>query len=56
MLEPLKVIGGQESYFTGKLETYLRAKGIAYQNVPFTMETLQEAASHTGFMQIPQVV
>ena len=56
MLERLKVIGGQESYFTGKLETYLRAKGIAYQNVPFTMETLQEAASHTGFMQIPQVV
>jgi hypothetical protein len=24
----LTVIGGQESYFTGKLEAYLRAKGI----------------------------
>ena len=40
MQEALKVIGGQESYFTGKLEAYLRAKGIAYQNVPFTMAAL----------------
>ena len=37
----LKVLGGHESYFTGKLEAYLRAKGIPYQNVPFTMERLQ---------------
>ena len=51
----LKVIGGQESYFTGKLESYLRAKGIDYQNAPFTMEALAEAATHTGFFQIPQV-
>jgi glutathione S-transferase len=55
MPEALKVIGGQESYFTGKLEAYLRAKGIAYQNIPFTMAELEEAASHTGFFQIPQV-
>lgn len=53
--QPLKVIGGQESYFTGKLEAYLRAKGIPYQNVPFTMEVLEKAAAHTGFFQIPQV-
>jgi glutathione S-transferase len=51
----LKVIGGHESYFTGKLEAYLRAKGIVYQNVPFTMAALEKAASHTGFFQIPQV-
>mgnify|MGYP001823175058 CR=1 FL=1 len=55
MQEALKVIGGHESYFTGKLEAYLRAKGISYQNVPFTMEALQQAAMHTGFFQIPQV-
>ena len=55
MAEALKVLGGQESYFTGKLEAYLRAKGIAYQNIPFTMTALEKAASHTGFFQIPQV-
>jgi glutathione S-transferase len=55
MQEALKVIGGHESYFTGKLEAYLRAKGIPYQNVPFTLEGLQQAAAHTGFFQIPQV-
>jgi glutathione S-transferase len=56
MQEKLKVIGGQESYFTGKLESYLRAKGIAYDNIPFTMEGVQEAGMHTGVFQIPQVV
>jgi len=55
MAEALKVIGGQESYFTGKLEAYLRAKGVAYQNIPFSMAALEKAASHTGFFQIPQV-
>jgi len=55
MQETLKVIGAQESYFTGKLEAYLRAKGIPYLNVPFTMEELQQAAAHTGVFQIPQV-
>lgn len=55
MHQALKVIGGHESYFTGKLEAYLRAKGIPYQNVPFTLEGIQEAAVHTGFFQIPQV-
>lgn len=55
MSEIYKVIGGHESYFTGKLEAYLRAKGIPYENIPFTMEKLQEVAAHTGFVQIPQV-
>ncbi len=44
MQKTLKVIGGQESYFTGKLEAYLRAKGIPYRNVAFTMEAVQRAA------------
>ena len=55
MQSALKVIGGQESYFTGKLEAYLRAKGIPYQNVPFTIEELQAVAVRTGFFQIPLV-
>jgi glutathione S-transferase len=55
MKEMLTVIGGHESYFTGKLEAYLRAKGIPYQSVPFTMEEVQKAAAYTGFFQIPQV-
>jgi glutathione S-transferase len=55
MPEALRVIGGHESYFTGKLEAYLRAKGIAYQNIPFTMAALEHDASHTGFFQIPLV-
>ena len=55
MKEILTVVGGHESYFTGKLEAYLRAKGIPYQNAPFTMEKMQEMAANTGFFQIPQV-
>ena len=55
MQEIFEVIGGQESYFTGKLEAYLRAKGIPYRNLPFTIEDLQAAATRTGFFQIPQV-
>ncbi len=55
MKELFKIIGGQESYFTGKIEAYFRAKGLAYENIPFTFETILEAASLTGFIQIPQV-
>jgi len=55
MKEILTFIGGHESYFTGKLEAYLRAKGIPYLSIPFTMEEVQKAAAHTGFFQIPQV-
>ena len=55
MKEILTVIGGHESYFTGKLEAFLRAKGIPYQNTPFTLEKMQEMAANTGFFQIPQV-
>ena len=54
--ESLKVIGGQESYFTGKLEAYFLAKGIDYENIPFTMGELEAASSRTGFFQIPQVL
>ncbi len=56
MQEPLKVTGGQESYFTGILESYLRAKGISYENPPFTMDAFMHACSLTGFAQIPQAL
>jgi glutathione S-transferase len=52
---PLLVYGADCSYFTGKLEAYLRAKGIAYQLVPFDATNIQRCARHTGVMQIPQV-
>ena len=56
MQEPLKVTGGQESYFTGILESYLRAKGIPYENPPLTMDRMMNALSQTGFLQIPQAL
>lgn len=52
---PLLVYGADESYYTGKLEAYLRAKGIDYRAVPFTEGNLRRAARVTGVMQIPQV-
>ena len=55
MQTPYKMIGGQESYFTGKMEAYFRAKGIPYENVPFSMEELEAAAAHAGFFQVPLV-
>ena len=52
---PLLVHGSDCSYFTGKLEAYLRAKGIAYRLVPFGEANMRRAARHTGVVQIPQV-
>ena len=49
------VYGGDESYYTGKLEAYLRAKGIAYRVVPFSPRNRRRAARYTGVMQAPQV-
>lgn len=55
MREPWIVHGGDESYYTGKLEAYLRAKGIAYRLEPFSPSSMRRAARHTGVVQIPQV-
>ena len=52
---PLLVYGTDCSYYTGKLETYLRAKGIGYRLVPFDEQNMQRAARHTGVVQVPQV-
>ncbi len=52
---PLVVYGSTASYYTGKLEAYLRAKGIPYRLEPFTESNMRRTARHTGVMQIPQV-
>lgn len=51
----LVVYGSDCSYYTGKLEAYLRAKGIAYRLEPFGRANMQRAARATGVVQIPQV-
>jgi len=52
---PLRVYGTTASYFTGKLEAYLRAKGIPYRLEPFSEANMRRCAAHTGVIQIPQV-
>jgi len=52
---PWIVYGTDCSYYTGKLEAYLRAKGIAYRLEPFSESNLRRCARYTGVMQIPQV-
>jgi glutathione S-transferase len=49
------VHGADESYYTGKLESYLRAKGIPYDVRPFGPASMRHCARHTGVVQIPQV-
>jgi len=54
--EPLLVVyGTTASYFTGKLESYLRAKGIGYRLEPFSESNMRRCAAHTGVLQVPQV-
>jgi glutathione S-transferase len=52
---PLVVHGTDCSYYTGKLEAILRAKGIAYRLEPFSESSMRESARDTGIVQIPQV-
>ncbi len=49
------VHGAQNSYYTGKIEAYLRAKGLPYRLAPFSPSTMNRCARHTGVMQIPQI-
>jgi hypothetical protein len=51
----LVVYGTTASYYTGKLEAYLRAKGIAYRLEPFSQANMRRCAQHTGVVQVPQV-
>jgi len=47
---PLVVHGSDCSYYTGKLEAYLRAKAIAYRLESFSPRGIQRCAWHTGVM------
>jgi len=53
--KPLVVYGSTASYYTGKLEAYLRAKGIPYRLEPFSDANMRRCARYTGVVQIPQV-
>lgn len=54
-MTPWIVHGTDASYFTGKLEAVLRAKGIAYRLEAFTEASMRRCARHTGVLQVPQV-
>lgn len=51
-ITPLQVHGLEPSYFTGKLEAYLRYKEIPYEFVPCSPDDLKQA---TGVGQVPGV-
>jgi glutathione S-transferase len=52
---PLVVYGTTASYFTGKVEAYLRAKGVPYRLEPFSESSMRWCVAHTGLVQIPQI-
>jgi len=52
---PLLVHGLDLSYFTGKIEGYLRAKGIAYALREMDMAAFRRAGAATGVLQMPQI-
>lgn len=52
---PLLVHGLDLSYFTGKLEAYLRAKGVPYRLVEMDTAAFRRCARATGVAQMPQV-
>ncbi|GLR25076.1 glutathione binding-like protein [Limnobacter litoralis] len=52
---PLQVHGLDLSYFTGKLEMYLRNKGIAYDLIEMDTGDFKRCGLLTGVAQMPQV-
>lgn len=51
----LRVHGLDVSYFTGKLEAYLRAKGLPYELVEMDTRSFKRCARITGVAQMPQL-
>ena len=51
----LLVHGLEVSYFTGKLEAYLRAKGLPYRLQEMDTASFRRCARATGIAQMPQV-
>jgi len=52
---PLKVHGLDLSYFTGKLEAYLRGKKIPYELIEMDTRDFKRCGKATGVAQMPQV-
>lgn len=53
---PLKVYGSKISYFTGKLENYLRYKKIPYEHIPLNdLKIRAEIYKKVGVIQLPNV-
>ena len=53
---PITVYGSSISYFTGKLENYLRIKGIPYEFKPMTTRTAAPVVkAKTGSTQVPAI-
>ena len=55
MPTPLKVYGASISYYTGKLEGYLRYKEIPYEFIPFSRNIMSMLKRKTGTSQMPAV-
>jgi glutathione S-transferase len=54
--QPKLIVHGLDlSYFTGKLEAYLRAKGIPYDLREMTTASFRACGHATGMLQMPQV-
>lgn len=51
----LRVYGSAISYYTGKLEGYLRYKEIPYEFVPFSPSVGRRLKRETGTSQMPAV-
>lgn len=51
----MKVYGSRISYYTGKLECYLRYKGIAYQALPTPYDRAEMLKEKVGAVQMPIV-
>lgn len=55
MTRPLRVYGASLSYYTGKLEAYLRYKEIAYERIAMGPALMRRIRRHTGVAQMPTV-
>jgi glutathione S-transferase len=53
-MKTMRVYGSKISYFTGKLESYLRYKGIAYERRP-SYRYQKQIRAHLGTTQMPAV-
>ncbi|UPT61434.1 MAG: glutathione S-transferase N-terminal domain-containing protein [Hyphomonadaceae bacterium JAD_PAG50586_4] len=55
MQNRLRLHGLTLSYFTGKLEAYLRVKGVPYEFIEMNMRDFRKCARATGIAQMPQL-